>query len=115
MAIKMVFPLLALAGLFACKEQAPPPADVQDVQKDAAVQKQAEADDVFVRTPARPGTMFKVDYRIVGTPVVGSPVATSPERARSRSPLLSTTRTPARSPICTSLSWLLRIALKRSL
>ena len=72
MAIKTLFPLLVLAGLVACKEQAAPPADVQE---DVAVQKQADADDGFVRTPARPGTMFKVDYRIVGTPVVGSPVA----------------------------------------
>ena len=56
-------------GLAACGEDsAQPPA----AQQQAAAEK---GDDDFVRTPARPGTMFKVDYRIVGTPVVGSPVS----------------------------------------
>lgn len=72
MATKLHFSLLALAllGLSACGGDTPP----ADNQRDAAVQKTA-SDDGFVRTPARPGTMFKVDYRIVGTPVVGSPLA----------------------------------------
>ncbi len=74
MATKMQFSLLVLAfiGLSACGADSP---SSPGVQKDAAVQKQGDADDGFVRTPARPGTMFKVDYRIVGTPVVGSPVS----------------------------------------
>ena len=49
-----------------------PPADAE---QDVVASKEAGVEDDFVRTPARPGTMFKVDYRIVGTPVVGSPVS----------------------------------------
>jgi hypothetical protein len=49
-------------------------------QQAAKVQKdEARADGVartgVARTPARPGTMFKVDYQIIGTPIVGSPVS----------------------------------------
>ena len=64
--------LLALLGLSACGADTSPPAETK---ADAEVQKEADAGDNFVRTPARPGTLFKVDYRIVGTPVVGSPVS----------------------------------------
>lgn len=74
MATKIHFPLLVLLaiGLSACGGDTPPPAESQ---KDAGVEKSASADDGFVRTPGRPGTIFKVDYRIIGTPVVGSPLA----------------------------------------
>ena len=61
---------LALIGLSACGGDSTAPSET-----DAAVEKEAASNDDFVRTPARPGTLFKVDYRIVGTPVVGSPVA----------------------------------------
>ena len=59
-------------GLSACgSDSATPPA----AEQQAAEEKSATSNDEFVRTPARPGTLFKVDYRIVGTPVVGSPVS----------------------------------------
>jgi predicted small lipoprotein YifL len=64
--------VFALAGLAACGGDAPPPADAA---QDVAAAKEGGVEGDFVRTPARPGTMFKVDYRIVGTPVVGSPVS----------------------------------------
>ena len=74
MAMKIPFsfmPLL-LVGLAACGGDADSPAATR---QEAAVEKAAATDNGFVRTPARPGTMFKVDYRIIGTPVVGSPVS----------------------------------------
>lgn len=70
MTLRISLLALALLGLSACGGDGTPPAGT-----DAAAQKEAGTDDDFVRTPARPGTMFKVDYRIVGTPVVGSPVS----------------------------------------
>jgi hypothetical protein len=63
-----------LVGLGACHtETAPAPA----ASPEAAAQKDAvdSGEDDFVRTPARPGTVFNVDYRIIGTPIVGSPVS----------------------------------------
>jgi hypothetical protein len=44
-------------------------------QQAAEVQKDEARADGVARTPARPGTMFKVDYQIIGTPIVGSPVS----------------------------------------
>jgi hypothetical protein len=44
-------------------------------QQAAKVQKDEARADGVARTPARPGTMFKVDYQIIGTPIVGSPVS----------------------------------------
>ncbi len=74
MAIKThsCFLVLALTGLAACGGDTTAPAEAKP---DPTARKEARADDGFVRTPARPGTLFKVDYRIVGTPVVGSPLA----------------------------------------
>lgn len=63
---------LMLFGLAACGGDTTAPAETQT---DAAAQKESAADDGRTRTPARPGTMFQVGYRIVGTPVVGSPVS----------------------------------------
>lgn len=61
--------LLAAAGLSACggardAAEAVTAAEKGDARASAASQ-----------TPASPGTMFEVNYRIIGTPVVGSPVA----------------------------------------
>ena len=63
--------LLALAtlGLAACGGGADAPASaVSLAEKDEAIEK-------VMRTPGTPGTMFDVNYRIVGTPIVGSPVS----------------------------------------
>lgn len=60
-------------GLGACNSEAPPSAAAP---VDAGAQKDSAAEEgQFVRTPARPGTIFDVDYRIIGTPIVGSPVS----------------------------------------
>jgi hypothetical protein len=65
--------LLALAvGLSACGDDSTTSTEPRD---EAAAQKTASDQDGFVRTPARPGTLFDVDYRIIGTPIVGSPVS----------------------------------------
>jgi len=63
-----------LTGLGACSADTTPTAG-EPMQADAQKDADADAGDDFVRTPARPGTIFNVDYRIVGTPVVGSPVS----------------------------------------
>ena len=74
MATKTQLSLLVVMalGFAACGDDATSP---QESSKDAAAQKEAVADGDLVRTPARPGTMFRVNYRIIGTPVVGSPVS----------------------------------------
>ena len=64
--------LVMLLALAACGGET---SSTAEPQSSAAVQKEPVADDNVARTPARPGTMFVVDYRIVGTPVVGSPVS----------------------------------------
>jgi hypothetical protein len=63
-----------LIGLGACDTGTAP---AVEEQADAAAQKDAAdgGEEGFVRTPARPGTVFNVNYRIIGTPVVGSPVS----------------------------------------
>lgn len=61
---------LLIFGLAACGGETPQSAETG---QDAAVAKEADGD--MVRVPARPGTMFNVDYQIIGTPVVGSPVS----------------------------------------
>ena len=58
--------LLAL-GLGACGGE-------QDSSKVAPSEK-APAASVATQTPGRPGSTFEVDYDIVGTPIVGSPVS----------------------------------------
>lgn len=63
---------LALAGLSACGGDSMPPTDAG---QDAAVETKAAGDGQTARMAARAGTMFRVDYRIIGTPVVGSPVS----------------------------------------
>jgi hypothetical protein len=70
--IELLFFTALVLGLTACggDNATPPAAQQQAVEEEGA----AAAND-FVRTPARPGTLFKVDYRIIGTPVVGSPVS----------------------------------------
>ena len=45
-----------------------------DSGESAAMTKAAPAN-VAAETPGSPGEMFRVDYEIIGTPVVGSPVA----------------------------------------
>jgi len=62
--------LVSLAfGLAAC-------GGAQDAAEPAAdVQKDDVSEDAVARTPGRPGTMFQVDYTIIGTPIVGSPVS----------------------------------------
>ena len=74
MATKTQISLLVamLLGLAACGGE---PSSTTEPATGAAAQKEPVADDNVARTPARPGTMFTVDYRIVGTPVVGSPVS----------------------------------------
>jgi hypothetical protein len=74
MAAKHYFSILILtaAGLAACGGDATPPAGAA---QNAAVKAEAGAEGQPEQAPARPGTMFKVDYRIIGTPVVGSPVS----------------------------------------
>ena len=64
--------LAMLFGLAACGGETSP---TTEPQSSAAVQKEPVGDNERAHTPARPGTMFRVDYRIVGTPVVGSPVS----------------------------------------
>ena len=64
--------LVMLFGLTACGGDS---SSTTATQTDAAVQKEPVTDDQVARTPARPGTMFQVNYRIVGTPVIGSPVS----------------------------------------
>lgn len=70
--IEFSFLVILALGLAACGGDRAPAADAP---QQATAEKGAAGEDDFVRTPARPGTMFKVDYRIVGTPVVGSPVS----------------------------------------
>ena len=74
MATKRYFSILALvlAGLSACGEDPKPPADAG---RGAEVETEAGADGQTAPAAARPGTLFKADYRIIGTPVVGSPVS----------------------------------------
>ena len=74
MTTKRYFSILALvlAGLSACGEDPKPPVDAG---RGAEVETEAGADGQAAPVAARPGTLFKADYRIIGTPVVGSPVA----------------------------------------
>jgi hypothetical protein len=74
MATRHYFPILTLAlvGLAACGGDSMPPADAR---QEAAVKAEEGTDAQTARAPTPPGTMFKVDYRIIGTPVVGSPVS----------------------------------------
>jgi len=61
--------LLALIlGLAACGDEKEAPAESVAVKKDAS-------DQAAVRTPSTPGTMFDVEYDILGTPIVGGPVS----------------------------------------
>lgn len=62
--------LLAVAaiGLAACNADTTAPAADATGEKDAAA-------DEMAHTPGSPGTMFDIDYSIVGTPVPGSPVS----------------------------------------
>lgn len=74
--------LLALValGLSACgggsSEDTAESADAPD-KSDADKSQMAETkrDDGFVSIPATPGSLFRFDYRVIGTPVVGSPVS----------------------------------------
>ena len=74
MTTKRYFSILALvlAGLSACGEDPKPPVDAG---RGAEVETEAGADGQAAPVAARPGTLFKADYRIIGTPVVGSPVS----------------------------------------
>jgi hypothetical protein len=55
---------LALAGCGGSADSGEPVAAVKD-----------KPADVTAQTPGSPGNLFRVDYDIIGTPVVGSPVA----------------------------------------
>jgi hypothetical protein len=66
---RLLLTVLAAVGLSACggaddAAETVTAAEKGDVRESAASQ-----------TPASPGTMFEVNYRIIGTPIVGSPVA----------------------------------------
>lgn len=64
---KRIFALLIIAlGSTACADKAEPPAtsSAKPVAAESATQ-----------TPGSPGSLFRIDYEIVGTPVVGSPVS----------------------------------------
>lgn len=58
--------LVAALGMAACSEQSQPPPQAPAT---------AAADATATQTPSLPGKLFHVDYEIIGTPVVGSPVA----------------------------------------
>ncbi|MBT8081097.1 MAG: hypothetical protein KJP08_04930 [Gammaproteobacteria bacterium] len=61
--------VLAVAGLAAC-------GGAEDtVEAVTGVEKSDARDSATPLTPARPGEMFAVDYSIIGTPIVGSPVS----------------------------------------
>lgn len=66
--IRVLFLVLAALGLAACGD------DTSESAADVAAEKDAVAESA-ARTPGTPGTMFDVNYRIVGTPIVGSPVS----------------------------------------
>lgn len=66
--------LLAIFSLAACGDDADAPAgDTVTVDKTAAVEKKPTPE--FDGTVAKPGAPFSISYNIIGTPVVGSPVA----------------------------------------
>jgi hypothetical protein len=60
--------LAVVLGLAACGDEKEAPAESVAIEKGAG-------DPTAVRTPSTPGTMFDLEYEILGTPIVGSPVA----------------------------------------
>ncbi len=71
-------PALALLGLAACGGDSEPAATASAPDKPAVDKTQVAdttRDEGFVRVPATPASPFVFDYRIIGTPIVGSPVS----------------------------------------
>ena len=66
-ALHLYIPTLVVLALAGC-------GGPKDVEAPAATAKDTPAN-VAAQTPSSPGNLFRLDYEIIGTPVVGSPVS----------------------------------------
>lgn len=72
--------LIAALGVAACSDGAVDGSDAAAASKESPVVKEQVADNNKIRpeydgTVSKPGAPFTISYRIIGTPIVGSPVA----------------------------------------
>jgi hypothetical protein len=67
-ALYLSIPTLVVLALAAC-------GDSTDAGDSSAAVKESPAGGATAQTPSSPGNLFRVDYEIIGTPVVGSPVS----------------------------------------
>ena len=77
---RIVFLAVAVFALGACggndAQQSASPADAPDKSGvDKSRVADAARDDGFTTIPATPASLFRFDYKVIGTPIVGSPVS----------------------------------------